>query len=106
LFDPDPRVVQAVLANPRLLEAEVVKLAASRRASPEVLEAIAESDGWIARYPIKLALANNPATPSRLILRLLPHLMEQDLRELASGASYGTVRKQAAALLRHRKSEG
>jgi hypothetical protein len=106
LFDPEPRVVQTVLANPRLLEAEVVKLAASRRATPEVLEAIAEDDRWIARYPIKLALANNPATPSRLVLRLLPHLMAQDLRELADGASQGAICEQAAALLRRRRSEG
>ena len=106
LFDPEPRVVQAVLANPRVPEAEVVKLAASRRATPEVLEAIAEDDRWIARYPIKLALVNNHATPSRLVLGLLPHLMVQDLRELADGAFHGAVRKQAAALLRRRGSGG
>lgn len=106
LFDPEPRVVRTVLANPRLIEAEVIKLAASRRATPEVLEAIAEDDRWIARYPIKLALANNPATPSRLVLRLLPHLMAQDLRELADSASQSHVREQAAALLRRRRSEG
>ncbi len=103
LFDPEPRVVETVLANPRLTEPEVVKLAASRRAPPEVLEAIAEADRWIARYPVKLALANNPATPSRLILVLLPHLMEQDLRELAVGAFHATVREQAGALLTRRQ---
>jgi hypothetical protein len=105
LFDPEPQVVQTVLANPRLIEADVVRLAASRRATPEVLEAIAEDGRWIARYPIKLALVNNPATPSRLVLTLLPHLLTQDLRELAEGASHGDVREQAAALLR-RRSEG
>jgi hypothetical protein len=99
LFDPDPRVVQTVLGNPRLTEAEVIKLAASRRATPAVLEAIAEDDRWIVRYPVKVALANNPAAPNRLVLRILPHLMQQDLRELAAGAAHGTVRVQASALL-------
>ena len=103
LFDPEPRVVQTVLTNTRLTEAEVVNLAASRRATSEVLEAIAESDPWIARYPVKVALANNPATPSRLVLRLLPHLMEQDLRELAAGAFHPTVREQAGSLLTRRQ---
>jgi hypothetical protein len=105
LFDPDARVVQVVLGNPRLTEAEVVKLAASRRASPECLEAIAESDRWIARYAVKVALASNPATPARLALGLLPYLLRQDLRELASRATRAEVRDEAAALLRQRPGE-
>ena len=103
LFDPDPRVVQTVLGNPRLTEAEVICLAASRRATPEALEAIAADDRWLARYPVKVALVNNPATPRRLVLSLLPHLMRQDLRELAVGAARGPVREQATALLARRQ---
>jgi hypothetical protein len=68
LFDPDARVVRTILQNPRLTEAEVIKLAASRRASPGALEVIAQSDRWIARYPVELALANNPVTPLRVVL--------------------------------------
>ncbi len=99
LFDPDARVVRVLLGNPRLTEAELLKLAASRRAHPEALEAIAQDDRWIARYPVKVALANNPATPMRIVLGLLPYLMRQDLRELSAGASRPGVRAQAAALL-------
>ena len=102
LFDPDARVVQVLLGNPRLTEAEVLKLAASRRAGPEALEAIAQSDRWIARYPVKVALANNPATPTRVVLGLLPYLLRQDLRELSAGSSRGEVREQAASLLARR----
>ncbi|HSC71031.1 MAG TPA: hypothetical protein VLH58_06740 [Candidatus Methylomirabilis sp.] len=103
LFDPDPRVVQTVLGNARLTEAEVIRLAASRRATPGALEAIAADDRWLARYPVKVALANNPVTPRRLVLSLLPHLMRQDLRELAAGAAHGPVREQAMALLARRQ---
>lgn len=99
LFDPDPRVVQTALGNPRLTEAEVLKLAASRRSVPEALEAIAQDDRWIVRYPVKVALAANPATPARVILALLPHLMRQDLKDLALRASREDVRARAAALL-------
>jgi hypothetical protein len=99
LFDPDPRVVQTVLGNPRLTEAEVLKLAASRRAVPEALEAIAQDDRWIVRYPVKIALAANPATPARVIVALLPHLMRQDLKDLALRASREDVRARAAAIL-------
>ncbi len=99
LFDPDARVVRVLLGNPRLTEPEVLKLAASRRAHAEALKAIARDDRWIVRYPVKVALANNPATPMRIVLGLLPYLMCQNLRELSAGASRDEVRAQAAALL-------
>ncbi len=102
LFDPDARVVRTILGNPRLTEAEVVKLAASRRTRPEVLEVIAQDDRWIARYPVKVALAHNPTTPLRVVLGLLPYLLHQDLRAVAAGSSRPAVREQAASLLSRR----
>lgn len=102
LFDPDARVVRTILGNPRLTEAEVVKLAASRRAAPEVLEVIAQDDRWIARYPVKVALANNPTSPLRVVLGLLPYLLRQDLRAVAAGSSRAEVREQASSLLSQR----
>jgi hypothetical protein len=102
LFDSDVRVVLTILGNPRLTEAEVVKLAASRRATPEVLEVIAQDDRWLARYPVKVALANNPRTPLRVVLGLLPYLLHQDLRAVAGGSSRAEVRERAASLLSRR----
>jgi hypothetical protein len=102
LFDPDARVIRAVLRNPRLIEADVVKLAASRRAAAEVLEIIAQDHRWIARYAVKVALANNPTTPLRVALGLLPYLLHQDLRALAAGASRPKLREQALRLLSRR----
>jgi hypothetical protein len=99
LYDPDARVVRALLGNPRLTEAEVVRLAASRRAHPDALAAIAQDDRWIVRYPVKVALANNPATPMRIVLGLLPYLVRQDLRDLSAGASRREVQAHAASLL-------
>lgn len=99
LFDPEPRVVGTLLGNARLTEADVVKLAASRRAVPAVLDAIARDGRWLARYPVKLALANNPATPGRVAAALLPYLLARDLRDLALTGPGPAVREQAAALL-------
>ena len=102
LFDPDARVVRILLGNPRLTEVEVVKLAASRRAAPDALEAIAQDHGWIARYPVKVALANNPVTPTRIVLGLLPYLLRQDLRALSVSTARDAVRDQARTLLARR----
>ena len=102
LFDPDARVVRILLGNPRLTEAEVVRLAASRRAAPDALEAIAQDHGWIARYPVKVALANNPVTPTRIVLGLLPYLLRQDLRALSVSTARDAVREQVRTLLARR----
>jgi hypothetical protein len=102
LFDPDPRVVQTILGNPRLTEADVVKLAASRRASPEILETVAQDTRWVARYQVKLALAGNPTTPTRIVLGLIPYLMKQDLRTLSTRANRGAIRDKAAAFFARR----
>ncbi len=102
LFDPDARVVRTILRNPRLTEADVLKLAAARRTTPEALEAIALEDRWITRYPVKVALANNPVTPPRVVLNLLPFLFRQDLEWLATASPSQDVREQAASVLAHR----
>jgi hypothetical protein len=105
LFDPDARVIRNVLGNPRLIEADVVALAASRRASAEVLEVIAQDSRWITRYPVRLALASNPAAPAHLVVSLLPYLFRQDLRAVASSSPRQDIRAHAQALL-ERQLEG
>ena len=105
LFDPDVRVIETLLGNPRLTEADVLKLSASRRANPEALRAVAQDVRWIARYPIKLALASNPATPADLAAGILPHLLAQDLGLLATAAPRTDTRVMAAALLAARRAD-
>jgi len=102
LFDPDPRVVRTVLGNPRLTEVEVVKLASSRRATPQALDVIAQDDRWIARYSVRVALVNNPGTPLPLVLGLLPYLLLGDLRAVATGSPRAIVRARATSLLSFR----
>jgi hypothetical protein len=99
LYDPDPRVLTTLLGNPRLTEADVVKLAAARRVAPEALAVIARDARWVARYAVKLSLASNPTTPLRVILALLPYLLRQDLRGLAGRAARKEVRLEATRLL-------
>ncbi len=103
VFDPDAGVVRTLLTNPRLVEADVVKLAASRRATAEVLEVIAQHERWIVRYPVKVALANNPVSPLRVVLGLLPYLLQQDLKAIAADSPRAEVREQASRLLSQRQ---
>lgn len=100
MADPDHRVIATLLRNPRLTEQEVVKLAASRRSSAPALEAIARDSRWVRRYGVALALVNNPRTPARIALALLPGLLRQDLVQVAEeGRVRPEVRDRARALL-------
>jgi hypothetical protein len=100
MTDPDHRVIATLLHNPRLTEQEVVGLAASPRSAAPALEAIARDSRWVRRYGVALALVNNPRTPVRIALALLPRLLRQDLVEVAEeGRVRLEVREKARALL-------
>ena len=82
--DEHPRVVEALLLNPRLREVEVLKLVENRQTSPEVLRGVAWNHRWSSRLPIKIALVRHPRTPVHLSLRLVSELPRRTIAELVS----------------------
>lgn len=99
LHDPEPEVVPILLGNPRLVERDVVLLAARRPAQPEVQWQVFESPKWIARYAVKRALVLNPWTPTELAIRLLAFLNAQDLALVRSSPSIPEAVRDAARTL-------
>lgn len=65
LFDPDPKVFEALLVNQRVREEELLSLATSDRATPEQLMMLAGDIKWSFRYAIRKAIVLNPNTPRR-----------------------------------------
>lgn len=99
LRDPSPDVVRMVLGNPRIVEADVIRLAARRPVLPSVLTEIFTATRWITRTAIRVALVKNPNLPLALALRLVPTLgaatqkeieqspeLAQDLRDVCTHA--------------------
>jgi hypothetical protein len=80
LFDPDPRVFEALLVNQRLREDDLLLIASSDRASAEQLRLLAGDRKWVYRYPIRKALVMNPLTPRSVAAPLLRSLRRHDLR--------------------------
>jgi hypothetical protein len=80
----DPRVVRALLDNPRLYEEDVLLIARDDGAPAQVLSAVARNPRWGAAYAVKLALAQNPRCPSVDSLRSLRGLSDNDLRLIAA----------------------
>jgi len=96
LHDQDPNVVEQILANPSLTEEQVVKIAAKRPTSAEVLRKISNSVRWIKRYRIKKALVYNPYTPTELSINLVKLLMRQDIIGVAQNESLHFELRQMA----------
>lgn len=97
--DPTPRVIAALLDNPRLTEGSLAPLVHGESTPAPVLELIANDRRWGSRYPLRLALARNPATPLAAALHLLPALHKPDLRAIAGDPRLSEPLRRRARLL-------
>jgi hypothetical protein len=100
LRDPSPRVVAALLDNPRLSEGLLGPVVNGEATPGPILELIAADRRWGVRNDLKLALARNPNTPSQTALGILSSLRKVDLRVVAGDPRLGEpVRRRARLLL-------
>jgi len=84
LFDPNPRVFEALLCNSRLREDELLVLATSARATPDQLAQIAGDAKWSYRYALRKALVMNAKTPRAVAASQLRFLTRRDRRAIHS----------------------
>lgn len=107
LSDPDTKVVENLLNNPRITETEILKIASKRPNSPEILKLLSTHPKWSKRYAVKKALVLNPYTPPRMSLGLLEFLMSQDIESLADDRTvHPQVKLGARELLEERRGSG
>jgi hypothetical protein len=97
--DPNPRVMAALLDNPRLTEGLLAPLLHSGSTAPAILEVVIQDRRWGNRYGLRLAVARNPNAPTETALRLLPGLRKADLRAVAADPKLGAALRQRARLL-------
>jgi hypothetical protein len=79
LFEPDPKVLAALLINQRLREDDILLLASSSRATGEQLALIGSDRRWSFRYAVRKALVLNPSTPRATAAAQLRFLSRRDL---------------------------
>jgi len=103
LFDRNPSVIRLLLHNSRIVERDVVKIAAMRPANPMCLHEVFASERWLRRYQVKVALACNPYTPVDIALACVPQLMVPRLKYLESnGKIHPAIRDCARDILQRR----
>jgi hypothetical protein len=97
--DPTPRVIAALLDNPRLMEGDLLPLVSGEKAPGPVLAVILGHRKWGHRYPVRLAVVRNPRAPLALVLPQLPLLKKPDLRAVASDPRLALPLRRKAELL-------
>lgn len=97
--DATPRVIQALLENPRLTEGLLMPLVAAETSSPRALAAVASSPRWASRPPVRAALCRNPATPLPTALGLLAMLAKRDQAAVAADPRLPLLLRRKAQLL-------
>ena len=103
LRDPHPAVIHMLLANPRLTEDDVLRLASRRPAFPDVLALIARSPRWSARPRVRVALVINPSTPMEIAVPMVLLLVRPELQLVVELTDARVpVRAAALELLRRR----
>jgi len=97
------QVLEIALDNPRLTEAQVLKVLWHEKLPQPVVLKVANHGKWSQSYNVRLALVRNTSTPLSLVLGFLPHLTIADLRELAApGIVPENLRKYLEAEVRRR----
>lgn len=78
------QVLEIALDNPRLTEAQVLKVLWHDKLPQVVVLTVANHRNWSQHYNVRLALVRNSSTPLSIVLSYLPQLTIVDLRELAA----------------------
>jgi hypothetical protein len=94
-----PRIIEAMLDNPRLTEGVLLPVMNSAGTAASVLQEIARSPRWANRYEVRLALVRNPNTPLQLAMNHLSGLKKNDLRALGRDRRLRAAVRDRARLL-------
>jgi hypothetical protein len=94
--DANRVVATAAVRSPLMQETEVVLISRNRNISDEVLRVLATTPEWLKSYAVKKNLVENPKTPPTLAARLVQHLRESDLKQIAKSKNVTGAVQEAA----------
>ncbi len=107
LLDPDPIVIGHLLDNPRVMEDDVVRIAARRPIPAPTLTRIRRHPRFGARQRVRLAVARNPYCPTDLAIEVVSTLGLGPLQEIARDATlHEAVRRHARDEVERRTKSG
>ncbi len=105
IVEGNAQVVEPAVENPRLTEAQVLKLLVRDKLPLAVVPAFCRSQRWTSVPNVALALLRYPHTPPEAAAKILPHVASTDLRALAQTKTISqTMRRHMQRELAHRSS--
>jgi len=105
--DSNRLVAQAAVKSPNMRDGEAIQISASRAVSEDVLRIIAQNREFVRHYQVKLNLVSNPRTPLTFAARLLPHLRDNDVRNLTKSKNVsGAIVQAARQQLQRKQTKG
>lgn len=94
---PDRAVLRVLLCDRSVRDRDVVNIAARRPTTAPIVAELLAHLGWMARLSVRIALVENPFTPTRIALLLLPTCSSR-LRSLAKANVHPRLRELAVLL--------
>ena len=105
ILEGNAQVVEPAVENPRLTEAQVLKLLTRHKLPLAVAPALCRSRRWTSVPNVALALLSYSHTPPEAAVKLLPHVASVDLRSLVQMKTISqAMRRHIQRELAHRSS--
>lgn len=101
--DANKQISSSAIANPRITEDEILRLASTRGTPEDLLRLIAKKKDWMKSYRIRSAMVTNPKTPVAISLRCIPLLNDKDLASLSRSKNIPNVLSSSANRILKRK---
>jgi hypothetical protein len=99
LVEGEPRVLQALLNNPRLKEEDLLVALRKTDVPLALVDAVVASSRWGDRYFVRLELALQPKTPLPIAMLQLSSLVKRDLRRVVEASGLRPLVQVAAERL-------
>jgi len=103
--DTNKIVCSAVIRSPRITDREVALAAQMRSVHEEVIRIICGNRDWLRKYPIKLALVNNPKTPLARSMAMIKGIHQRDLKAISRSTQVPSALRGVAKRLLAQKRQ-
>jgi hypothetical protein len=104
--DRNKQIAVAVVKSGRLSDQEVLGFAGNRNVHDDVIREMAANRQYLRKYPVKVALVNNPKCPPSTAVAIVSQLQMRDLEALARNKNVPSVINTLAVKLVKQKRAG
>ncbi len=105
LRDRNKQVALAVVKSGRMTDNEALNAAGNRNLAMDVLRELSANREFMRKYPVKVALVNNPRTPVSVAVAIVSQLQKRDLETLARNRNVSSVLFGMAEKMVRQKSQ-